>query len=90
MRDFIPLTQEELNLIQKYNNEINKIKELIGILRLQYLKSENDLFLKLNNNESELMNYLKILAKDRNKEDNEEWIFDLNKGGFVINAKNSG
>ena len=81
--DKMLLTSEEKNIIQKYQQEIDNILMSIGIIRRQFVLSENNLLKKINDIESDLKSYLNILAKNRNMPDGEIWAFDPNTYGFI-------
>lgn len=77
------LTIEEKHNIEKYQEEAKNALASIGSLRRQFKNSEDGLFMQLEKVESELMNYLKMLAKARGMDENEDWIFDPNNFCFV-------
>ena len=77
------LTITEKQAVQKYQSDIKDILAAIGSMRRQFTRSEMNLLQKVDSVESEFMNHLKMLAKNRGMSEDEDWVFNPETFEFV-------
>lgn len=77
------LTIEEKQAVERYQQDIKDAMAALGSLRRQAMRSENSILSRLDTLEGELMNHLRVLAKNRGMPEDEDWIFDPNSFSFV-------
>lgn len=72
----IELTEKEIRDIIKQQGKINQYINAIGVLRRQFLESENELLEKLKETENDFINLLKFTFQGKSSEDINDWVFD--------------
>lgn len=72
----IKLTEEDVEVVKTYQQNIEKERASLGALRQNYLAAEKRVLELLSKANTDYLSYIKVLAKSKGLPPDEEWFFD--------------
>lgn len=83
MEERVELEESEANMLRNYQKTLDEKRLVVAAMRQRYLRTEKNAFEDIEKCEQDLTLYIKMLAKNKNIPENENWGFDIQNFVFV-------